>query len=271
MLTDFLEDIFGSQESISFHKAMRDIDSQLRETLGYYLTELCSSENKLLFKKEMESHLLSFDYDLMKQNSLILMREKNKWAKDLFWGKYAAIKKQFIENGRYKLLLGKKDFAESFFSSEWLIYKTEDSSLLDNTYKVAGYLKSVEELLWDIIILLGEGRTIAGKAYGEQYQINEKNYNDINATLGSLQRFLSDYSNQDLFLDAFGDGRRFVSDYLKQQISFWRDNYRNGYFHKHNLNDLEKVKQIRNQTIFLYMMILGSLDLRTEDLEELMY
>ena len=93
----------------------------------------------------------------------------------------------------------------------------------------------------------------------------------INATLGSLQRFLSDYSNQDLFLDAFGDGRRFVSDYLKQQISFWRDNYRNGYFHKHNLNDLEKVKQIRNQTIFLYMMILGSLDLRTEDLEELMY
>ena len=98
-----------------------------------------------------------------------------------------------------------------------------------------------------------------------------KNYNDINATLGSLQRFLSDYSNQDLFLDAFGDGRRFVSDYLKQQISFWRDNYRNGYFHKHNLNDLEKVKQIRNQTIFLYMMILGSLDLRTEDLEELMY
>lgn len=167
MLTDFLEDIFGSQESISFHKAMRDIDSQLRETLGYYLTELCSSENKLLFKKEMESHLLSFDYDLMKQNSLILMREKNKWAKDLFWGKYAEIKKQFIENGRYKLLLGKKDFAESFFSSEWLIYKTEDSSLLDNTYKVAGYLKSVEELLWDIIILLGEGRTIAGKAYGE--------------------------------------------------------------------------------------------------------
>lgn len=268
LFSDFLELTFGQNEKKAFYASMRGFNDQIREALGYQITELCSPQNLEVFKSLCDIELQTFDYDKAKNNALTLAQAKNQNAKDLYWGKYDEIKKQFIAKKRYKVLLGSKDYADSFISSEWLFHKYENTTRLDNTYKVAGYFKSIEQLLWRIVFLLGSGRNISGKN-GSSVEVSITNDALINKTLGSLQYFLTNYSNSDLFSDAFGEGKRFVINYLGMLISLWREKNRNGYFHKDNLQDLDKVIQIREQTLFLYMVILGSLNLSDEILEEL--
>jgi hypothetical protein len=176
-------------------------------------------------------------------------------ANDLNGNNYELIKNAFINNQRYKLLLGNSDFAESYLTSEWLYKKYFALDELDNTFIVAGFLKSIEQLLWDIIYLIGQGREI------KHVVISEENQEVIDKTLGSLQYFLSDWSNDDLFQNSFGTGKHYVMGYLKRQISDWRKQYRNGYFHKHNLTDQAKIEAIREETYFLYLLILGTIQL----------
>ena len=52
--------------------------------------------------------------------------------------------------------------------------------------------------------------------------------------------------------------------YLKSQLSDWRSQNRNGYLHKDNLEGKEAVETVRDETYFLYMLILGSLALDEE-------
>lgn len=58
-------------------------------------------------------------------------------------------------------------------------------------------------------------------------------------------------------------------NYMIQTIDDWREKYRNGYFHRHNLQSETKVKEIRNQTIQLYFLILGSFEIKDEDFDKL--
>ena len=169
----------------------------------------------------------------------------------------------FISSGRYKLLLGNSDFAQSFLTTEWLLKKYFSVEALDNTFIVAGYLKSIEQLLWRIISIIGQGRTI------KNVVISQENMDDIDNTLGALQYFLSGYSNDDLFNSSFGNSKHFIMNYLRTQISDWRQQYRNGYFHKHNLTDINKISAIKEETYFLYMLILGAINLSSSEIRRL--
>lgn len=96
--------------------------------------------------------------------------------------------------------------------------------------------------------------------------IEEDNAEKIDTTLGSLQYFLTDFDNDDLFENAFGKSTHFVMRYLRKQLSTWREKYRNGYFHKHNLEERERIDAIRDETYFLYLMILGTISLDEDSL-----
>jgi hypothetical protein len=87
--------------------------------------------------------------------------------------------------------------------------------------------------------------------------------------LGSLQYFITNYANDDLFEPVFGNSTHFVMRYLRDQLSKWRARYRNGYFHKHNLTDRQKIDAIRDETFYLYLLILGTISLSEEELDAL--
>ena len=255
LFEDFLERLFGCEEKIAFQEEMADFKEEMHKAIGYQVTELCSPYNLEKLKQQLDAELISFDYDDIKQQKYADMVASGISNNDLNNNNFTIIKNVFIGNGRYKLLLGNSDFAESYLTSEWLYKKYFSLDELDNTFIVAGFLKSIEQLLWDIIFLVGQGRDIKGVS------ISEENQDEIDKTLGSLQCFLSNWSNDDLFQNSFGGGKHFVMNYLKNQISDWRKQYRNGYFHKHNLNDKDKIESIREETYFLYMLILGTIRL----------
>lgn len=263
LFEEFIEILFGKEEREKLVFAMKDFKDEMHKAIGYQVTELCSPYNLEKLRGELNQELINYRYDDIKEKRFLEVLSEDNNARDISNRNYGIIKNVFLENGRYKLLLGSRDFAESFITSEWLYKKYVYLDELDNTFIVASYLKSIEQLLWDVIYIVGQGRNI------RDIPISEDNVEEIDKTLGALQYFLSNRSNDDLFQCSFENGTHFVMKYLKIQISDWRKQYRNGYFHKHNLRDKDKIEAIREETYFLYLLILGSIKLTPYDIEKL--
>ena len=260
---EFIEKLFGYDEKMKFLQSMKDFKAEVHQVIGYRITELCSSANRVKLKKSLLTELKEFDYKTVKEEKNTVLKGYKNYV-ELSDADFLHIYERFQTNELYKLLLGDMDFAKSFLTSEWLYKKYFTLSELDNTFIVAGYLKSVEQMLWDIVLILGKGRTI------QNTLISDENLNLLNKTLGSLEHFFEDRANLDLFRDVFGNNKGFVVKYLKSQIDLWRINYRNGYFHKRKLNERSTVENIRKETVYLYMIILGSIDLTSENIRSLM-
>lgn len=100
--------------------------------------------------------MLNLDYERVETESFAKLRTENSNFRDLNNFITNNIKNGFINKGRYKLLLGGGDFAMSFLTSEWLFKKYFTLKEMNNTFIVTGYLKSIEQMLWDIIYIMGK-------------------------------------------------------------------------------------------------------------------
>lgn len=255
LFEDFLLELFGVDELNLFKKVMITYKEEMHQAVGYQITEIFNPHNLATLKSELEQDILNFEYDRVKIDRFIEIHSIDSTYRDLNDANFRKIKDLFFSQKRYKLLLGNSDFAKSFLTSEWLIKKYFSLPEMDNTFIVAGYLKSIEQLLWSIIHIIGQGRQIRG------ITIENDNAGDIDTTLGSLQHFIANFDNDDLFENVFGRSTHFIMNYLRNQLSDWRKKYRNGYFHKHNLEDKERIDAIRDETFFLYLLILGTISL----------
>lgn len=255
LFEDFLLEQFGLNELKLFKKAMMTYKDEMHQAVGYQITEIFNLHNLSVLKAELEQDFLDFEYDRVKNDRFTELHSMDETFEDLNNKNFRNIKNLFLNQKRYKLLLGNSDFAKSFLTSEWLLRKYFSLPEMDNTFIVAGYLKSIEQLLWNIIYIIGQGRQIG------RITIEDDNAEDIKATLGSLEYFIANHDNDDLFENVFETNTHFIMGYLKKQLSAWRRKYRNGYFHKCNLDDKERIDVIRNETFFLYLLILGTISL----------
>ena len=273
LFEDLVLELFGREELDAFQKSMITYKDEMHQAVGYQITEIFNEHNLGTLKNELAVELQSFDYDRVKAERFAEIHSENPAFRDLYGYNFNSIKNRFISGCRYQLLLGSSDFAMSFLTSEWLNKKYFSFEEMDNTFIVSGYLKSIEQLLWDIIWIVGQGRLIRRKERqdhsGQKIPIEEERLEDIDSTLGSLNSFITDYNNSDLFESVFGNGTRFVMSYLRKQLSLWTTKYRNGYFHKHNLVRRDIIDSIRDETFFLYLLILGSIALDADALSSL--
>jgi hypothetical protein len=234
---------------------MLTFKDEMHQVIGYQITEIFNPYNFENLKNNLVNELIEFPYDRIKTERFHEIHLVDQQFQNISANNYRIIKERFLDGGKYKLLFSNGDFAKSFLTSEWVYKKYFSLSGMDNTFIVAGYLKSIEQLLWDIIHIIGQGRQIKGVT------IDADNSDEIDKTLGSLECFITQNSNSDLFENVFGTNNKLLRDYLRKQLSTWRSNYRNGYFHKHNLEDGERIDKIREETIFLYLLILGSIEI----------
>lgn len=266
---DFLEILFGSQEKNDFNESMRTFKEEMHQAIGYQITEICSSQNREKLKQQLLEDLHNFNYHEVKVFYENTPSQSNQTTPLLTDAAFMQIANRYLSTQAYHVLVGTTDFANSFFTSEWLYRKYSSSAGLDNTFIVAGYLKSIEQLLWSIVQIVGQGRHMAGRHMGS-IEISEENYDSIDNTLGSLERFFKNGSNADLFRDTFENQKQYVINYIQSKIAGWRKAHRNVLLHKGQLNDLYKIEIIRKETIYLYMLILGSINLTPENIENLM-
>ena len=266
LFDDFMTEFFGEDELKIFKKAMVPYKNEMHNAIGYQITEIFNEHNLALLKAELEKELREFDYENQREERFSEVRSKYRNFWDINDNNFRNIKRRFIDRERYKLLLGEGDFASAFMTSEWLCKKYFSLADLDNTFIVAGYLKSIEQLLWDIIYLKGQGSQIKRKGNRETVILDENNLEIIDTTLGSLEEFLKEYADDSIFESSFGSNTSFIRNYLKKQLATWHTKNRNGYFHKDNLKNIESIETIRNATIFLHFLVIGSISLDDDDL-----
>lgn len=170
--------------------------------------------------------------------------------------------KNYIDRGLWRAMIGTSNFAVSFITSEWNYNMYLLTENLDLAGIVAGYLKSVEQLIWTIIGFQTKQTFQIKAKYGGKVEFFAADEELIDSTLGSLEQVLKE--NPWMF-----DVNNFAKRHIVDAIDDWRQKHRNGYFHKHNLQSIDKIKEIREQTLQLYFLILGGCTISDADFTKL--
>ena len=133
-------------------------------------------------------------------------------------------------------------------TAEWMFNNIGDIDGFDNTYICFGYLKLVEALMAKILV---EDYNGCEMSVSNTQNITISSVNEEQLMLGNMIRFVTRSEASMLRKNPFCWQ---ITDALHK----WKDDIRNGYFHKHTL-DKEGVEMIRNRTFEVIYMLLGSL------------
>ncbi len=252
----FFDKVFGANEFLSFSVYANEFLSKCNRIISYK-TVITPTQKTLYEYKQKKCHML-------RRKDYLAIAKKGQ-SGELSETEYNTIKINYLKNKMYTAMISSNDFAESFISAEWL-YDVYSNSMgeLDLTGIIAGYLKSVEQLMFTIVKFhKNKEIKIRTKNKGYQYYNTIDNETIIDSTLKSLNDFLT--SNEGKLAHSVR-----IRGCIKKAVNLWKDNQRNGYFHKHNLYRADnKIDEVREQTIYLYFLILGGIKLSSEEIRKL--
>lgn len=259
----FFEEYFGQEEYEQFNIAVTAYISEVNSYIGYVTIKTLIPSSLINFRKNVERTLVNFEYEQLlsiKYNSFELREEE-----------YKKIRKQFLDDRTLLTLLGSKDFAESLITAEWLYDSMKKAKAIDLTIIGMGYFKAVEQLLYDLICLhKNQGLTIrkdySRKDLPPEIPLNDQNINDkaIDVTLGSMAVFVRDNAQVLFRNDLAWKTKKFVREAI-----FKYADLRNGYFHKDNIHQPERIEEIRDVSFYMFFLLLGAYDLSEDSLVNL--
>lgn len=241
-----LKDLFSliaEDEYDVYMSYVRKFNDDIKRLIGYRTIVVPSESSVKELKKDLEAELRATDFDKQLSQDGVYESQIN------------IIKRNFWDRSLYLALFGEASFAESFISSEWYYKNHIRFSILEHTAVIAGYLKSVEQLLYAIVKLSeGSGKQIKMQGGGKTTFIEYCTANDslIDYTLGSIIGYVRHYS--DLW-----DVNTYTKQYIADKLNNYRIKYRNDHFHKDNVNSTEEINEIRTNTILIHYLLLGAM------------
>ena len=275
----FYDYYFGEGEYETFKKYACLFTNKVRDYFGFEVVRTLKPNTLHNFRQIVRKNLLEFDVCSFDTDGRLSDKQKE------------IVNKNFFTNKRYELLTGTSDFAESYMTAEWLFYSLKDAGNIDFTAVAMGYFKAVEQLLFKMIKLHTiEKDGVSRKIYvgkGKDYADNDGNIELTDAhvededivkdiSLGTLTGFFGYYSdlknyyykrNQDLLADGIDEKTyEYIIDVLTGIVGM-----RNEYFHKHNLNQWEKVIEARDSARLVFWIILGAYNIDDNDKVHLGY
>lgn len=174
-----------------------------------------------------------------------------------------------------QVVISDADFAKSFISSEWyydLQVKTDGG--LEQTAIVAGYLKSLEQFLCAILLVLSDNgkkefmfdkNKLGKKLTGEgKLPLSNENMKLIHTMARNLLNVIK--SNPKYIMRNTTMTFKVIS-YLDKYVY----EIRNNYLHKGNLYELTDIEDIREKTYATIFMILGTFFIDVEKISEVRY
>ncbi len=249
-IRDFWERYFGKSEYEALAEEINRFNEQANEAIGFNTVVVPTELAIERFREKTGGMLRAYSYaDTIPSN--------------VYDRQVAIMRKNYIDRGLWKAMVGQRNFAISFITSEWYYKMHQLSESFDLTWVVAGYLKSVEQLLY-AVIELSEGKGVSILAKDRRIgtvEFSKKNEDIIDTTLGALKGVVE----HNHLLEVNGYAR----DNLIETINDWREKKRNGFFHKDVLQSIEQVDEIRTAAIQLYFLILGAFSIRDDQFEQL--
>lgn len=280
----FLEDTFDKRISTLFLEKATSAVKNANQEIGFQTIPRFSLRYLSSFKEELERNLLEIDYRKLRYDSLNSCQKESYGDTLLSNSDYDILDRNYKGKGLYKALIGRMGFAKCFLTAEYLYYIFKDGNFFDYTSVISGYLKSVEQLIYEILnINLSTANYEDNfwiKKGKKQFKQKSGKNNDMlreNPNTKRLQiRFLS--QNKKYFDISLAPMIWFLKDNNRYHISEegittvhtlllqYRQECRNEHFHKDNIESFEEVKAIRNNTYLLIYFLLGGCKLlETED------
>ena len=243
---DFIVTMFGDKAWTLISNALYRVQKDAEELQWFELAKTSNPKNIKEFNESLKKEIENFDYYAELEKTSIRIDRNS----------FNNIGNRFLSDKLYLRLFDYTDYSKSFLTSEWLYKNTMKNDLLEKTYVITGYLKSVEQLLYTTISRLETNHKISILDRNGIKEVSLDSPDFLKATLGNMVHFLKNFENRDIYHS--GISRMSITG-ISLIIGKWVQSERNGYFHKHNMNDIEKVQEIRNNTLLLYYLILGSL------------
>ena len=242
----FFTKYFGEAEYEIFARCLKQYIEDVNDALGYITVKSLTPNTMINFRRVMERKLEQFDYAVLTDNKV----------KDfeLDETEFQKISDQFIGEKKYLLLLGNHSFSESIITAEWLYNSMKRAKAVDLTIIGMGYCKAIEQLLYELICL-------------RKNELQDVAFNEDDSswfTIGTMAMIYK--SNLDVFLRS--DLKWRAKKYIRESVFGFKD-IRNGYFHKDNINDWNKIEEMRQALYLLLFMLLGSYEFRNGDIEQL--
>jgi hypothetical protein len=258
----FFETYYGTAEYACFLEELNVYLKAVNDYLGYILLKSLTPNAMLNFRKITEQKIVKYQYE-----SLMARKAKEyELSNDAF----ELIKQQFVDESTYLVALGNSDFSESLITAEWLYDSMKKAQAIDLTVIGMGYFKAVEQLLYNLICLhANEGRKMkkdfSRKELPFMVELTDESIKDesVDTTIGAMANFYKD--NLDMLR---GDLNWHTKKYVRETIFDYGD-LRNGYFHKDNIYDWSEIDTIRDATLSIIFLLLGSQKLSEQELTKL--
>lgn len=266
----FFDSFFGDGEYAVFKEYADVLTRKVKDYYGFEIVRTLKPNTLHNYRSTVRDDLRNFDIRLVDKEGRISEEQKK------------IIEKQFFGEKNFELLTGSSDFAQSYMTAEWLFHSLAEAGNIDLTAIAMGYFKSIEQFLFNFIRLHtfekdGANRKIYVGKYDrldltDALMKDDQKTKDIN--LGSLTGFFGFYNsnkgqywnrNKDLLVrEINNDTYEYIVDVLSGIVGL-----RNGFFHKHNLLEWEKVTEARNNARLVFYLILGAYTLSDKDKSEL--
>ena len=291
----FIREMVGADELALLKEAIETFNINIKEIIGYHTTFMPNTDEVIRFKKRTVFNL-NKNYKEMLINHLEYMKNNNttvasnieslKQSLDIV---FASLNQHFCIENRFSIFGNDSDYADSFLSAEWYYSSSFSADVLDKTPIAVGYIKSVEQLLYQIIKLK---INCQGFKYIRRRNVRKKEDKELQIMLDNLQwtenrnkyvPFRSDFESYfDLTLGKISDFYQehkeiFISkDFPSEWKSFiieclknYRIFQRNEHLHKDNIYCKSQINEIRDTTILLYFLLIGSLNSDSVNLNDL--
>lgn len=297
-IEDFFDTYFAEGEYASFASCIDIYIKKAREITGYKSIKFLSSMN-LVTQKAYEEKVLSdweykgYQYQIVDRNNPKIQNYLYLTGNVFSEAVLNQMENNYLKSKVFKTMLGGNEYAESFITSEWLFHSLKEKNNFDYTAVISGYLKSIEQLLCQIVMLnvdnnckismsgannvRNEARRNNVAAYRQSRgrwsttPIPEKGFVYVDLTseqvcymdssIGTFEFFLR--YNPHIFIDPN------LSKTIADMVCCFRTECRNGYFHTHNLYDWSIVEKTRDNAIYLYFVLLGACIIPTNKESEL--
>lgn len=179
---------------------------------------------------------------------------------------------------RYYALIGNKDFAKSFITSEYLYQTLKDNNRFDFTAIVTGYFKSIEQFLFLMLGIIENDSHLddvwiqskkpfykVNQSRRREFRLNpaDTNRTQVRVKPGNDGYYDTTFAALVYMLQGYGSGWAVsaqAKDFISALLLTYSDECRNEHLHKDNIYNITEVEAIRDKTYLLLYYVLGGYD-----------
>lgn len=251
-------EMLGVDNYETFKEYVGRYNYDAEQMLGITVSAIPTEKAVVKHKEKIRERLLGYFYESE--------------LRTIFDEKEIANMKAWFEKN-YEVLISDADFAKSFISSEWYYdLQVMTDGGIDQTAIVAGYLKSLEQLLISILLVLSDDENneflfwakpeVKEQTGKQKLPLSRENQKLVLTMANNILKTIRPNKKDALRKTRMTDR---VLAYLEEYV----DKTRNGYMHKGNLYEWSDIQNIRTKTYAAYFMVLGTFFIDVEKLSHI--